>query len=177
MKNFFPLLALIFVLGSCKVSETVTVDSIANAERLKGYQNFKLVEEDYADKRNERIKLTFRDKLLEYGFEESSENPDFLIQGVVVTRKFIQELGQTSSIPGPFYSANNSNNNSGGGTSGGRSTFVVNRGMIGKVIFLIQDAKTNEIAWMGVSTGVIYGGGLLNPEDLDLALHELLASL
>jgi len=177
MKNFFPLLALIFVLGSCKVSETVTVDSIANAEMLKGYQNFKLVEEDYEDKRNERIKLTFRDKLLEYGFEESSENPDFLIQGVVVTRKFIQELGQTSSIPGPFYSANNSNNNSGGGTSGGRSTFVVNRGMIGKVIFLIQDAKTNEIAWMGVSTGVIYGGGLLNPEDLDLALHELLASL
>lgn len=177
MKNFFPLLALIFVLGSCKVSETVTVDSIANAEMLEGYQNFKLVEEDYADKRNERIKLTFRDKLLEYGFEESSENPDFLIQGVVVTRKFIQELGQTSSIPGPFYSANNSTNNSGGGTSGGRSTFVVNRGMIGKVIFLIQDAKTNEIAWMGVSTGVIYGGGLLNPEDLDLALHELLASL
>ncbi|MFC5190600.1 DUF4136 domain-containing protein [Algoriphagus aquatilis] len=177
MKNFFPLLALIFVLGSCKVSETVTVDSIANAEMLEGYQNFKLVEEDYADKRNERIKLTFRDKLLEYGFEESSENPDFLIQGVVVTRKFIQELGQTSSIPGPFYSANNSTNNSGGGTSGGRSTFVVNRGMIGKVIFLIQDAKTNEIAWMGVSTGVIYGGGLLNPEDLDFALHELLASL
>jgi hypothetical protein len=172
MKNFFPLLALILVLGSCKVSETVTVDSIANAEMLKGYQNFKLVEEDYADKRNERIKLTFKDKLLEYGFEESSENPDFLIQGVVVTRKFIQELGQTYFIPGPFFG-----DNSGGGTSGGSSTFVVNRGMIGKVIFLIQDAKTNEIAWMGVSTGVISGGGLLDPEDLDLALHELLASL
>jgi hypothetical protein len=177
MKNFLPLLALVFVLGSCKISESVTVDSIANAEMLKGYQNFKLVEEDYADKRNGRIKLTFRDKLLEYGFEESSENPDFLIQGVVVTRKFIQELGLTSTIPGPFYGAINSNNNSGGGISGGRSAFVVNRGMIGKVIFLIQDAKTNEIAWMGVSTGVITGGGLFDPEDLDLALHELMASL
>lgn len=174
MKNLLLLSLLVISLGSCKVSETVTVDSIANAEILKGYQNFKLVEEDYSDKRNERIKLTFRDKLLEYGFEESSESPDFLVQGVVVTRKFIQELGYSSTIPGPFYSLSNSGNKN---PAGGSRAFVVNRGMIGKVIFLIQDAKTNEIAWLGVSTGVISGGGLLDPEDLDLALHELLASL
>lgn len=177
MKKLLPLFLLMISLVSCKVSETVTVDTFANEEILKGYQSFKLIEEDYFDKRNKRIKLLFKKKLLEYGFEESSENPDFLIQGVVVTRKFIQELGLTSTIPGPFYGAINSNNNSGGGISGGRSAFVVNRGMIGKVIFLIQDAKTNEIAWMGVSTGVITGGGLFDPEDLDLALHELMASL
>ena len=174
MKNILPFLVLLSFLWSCKVTDSITVDSVSNTEILKGYQNFKLVEEDYTDKRNERIKLVFRDKLLEYGFEESSENPDFLIQGVVVTRKFIQELGQFSSIPGPFFSANNSGNlNPSGGTSG----MAVNRGMIGKVIFLIQDAKTNEIAWMGVSTGVVSGGGQLDPEDLDLALYELLASL
>lgn len=141
---------------------------------LKGYQNFKLVEEGYADKRNERIKLIFRDKLLEYGFEESSENPDFLVQGVVVTRKFIQELGHYSSIPGPFYSANNSGNRY---PSGGTDGWAVNRGMIGKVIFLIQDAKTNEIAWMGVGTGIVQGSKSLNNEDLDIALDELLSSL
>lgn len=174
MKTLLPLFLLMISLGSCKVSQTVTVDSIANEEILKGYQSFKLIGEDYSDKRNERIKLTFKDKLLEYGFEESSENPDFLVQGVVVTRKFIQEFGQYSSIPGPFYSANNSGNNF---PSGGTRNLIVNRGMIGKVIFIIQDAKTNEIAWMGVSMGVISGSGLLDTEDLDLALHELMASL
>ena len=56
------------------------------------------------------------------------------------------------------------------------STFVVNRGMIGKVIFLIQDTKTNEIAWMGVGTGVVSGSQII-PEDLDIALHELMATL
>lgn len=176
MKNILPLLALVFILGSCKVSTTVTVDSVTNVEMLKGYQTFKLIEEDFSDKRNERLKLTFRDKLIEYGFEQSIENPDFLIQGALVTRKFIQELGQTSPIPGPFYSANNSGNNSGGGMSGGSNTLVVNRGMIGKVIFLIQDTKTNEIAWMGVGTGVVSGGQVI-PEDLDIALHELITSL
>lgn len=174
MKNILPFLVLLSFLWGCKVTDSITIDSVANAEMLKGFQNFKLVEEDYSDKRNERIKLIFRDKLLEYGFEESSENPDFLVQGVVVTRKFIQELGHYSSIPGPFYSANNSGNMY---PSGGTNSLAVNRGMIGKVIFLIQDAKTNEIAWMGVSTGVVSGGGQLDPEDLDLALHELLASL
>lgn len=174
MTKLLQFFLLAISLGSCNVSKTVTVDSIANAEVLRGYQNFKLVVEDYSDKRNERIKLTFRAKLLDYGFEESSENPDFLVQGVVVTRKFIQEFGHYSSIPGPFYSESNSGNNH---PSGGAKTWAVNQGMIGKVIFLIQDAKTNEIAWMGVSTGVISGGGLLQPEDLDLALHELMATL
>jgi hypothetical protein len=174
MKKLLPIFLFLIGLGSCKISQTVAVDSVANEEILKGYQNFKLVEEDYSDKRNERIKHVFRDKLLEYGFEESLENPDFLVQGVVVTRRFIQEFGNYSSIPGPFYSANNSGNQN---PTGGNNNMVINRGMIGRVIFLIQDAKTNEIAWMGVSTGVISGGGLVVPEDLDLALHELMASL
>lgn len=49
--------------------------------------------------------------------------------------------------------------------------------MIGKVIFLIQDTQTNEIAWMGVGTGIIQGSNSLNYEDLDIALDELLAGL
>lgn len=178
MKIILPFLAIVLFLSSCKVSEVVSVDTLSNSELLKEYQTFKMIEEDYSDKRNERIKLTFRDKLIEYGFDEVSENPDFLIQGVIVSRDFIQELGETSSIPGAFYSANNSNNNFGGGVSGGSSTFVVNRGMIGKVIFIIQDTKSNEIAWMGISSGVVYGGSReFDLDKVDLVLHQLLTSL
>lgn len=176
MKNLLPLLALVFILSSCKVSEVVSVDTLTNSEMLKEYQTFKMIEEDYADKRNERLKHSFRDKLIEFGFEEASENPDFLIQGVLVSRDFVKEGGQfySSSIPGPFYSARNSGNRipSGGGNS------LINRGMIGKVIFLIQDSKTNEIAWMGISSGVVYGGDRqFDIGKMDLVLHQLLTSL
>ncbi|MBC6369095.1 DUF4136 domain-containing protein [Algoriphagus sp. AK58] len=176
MKNFLPLLALVFVLGSCKVSETVSIDTLANSELLKEYQTFKMVEEDYSDKRNERLKLTFRDKLVEFGFEEVSENPDFLIQGLIVSRDFIESAGISYySIPGPFYSATNSGNRN---PSGGGRNSIINSGMIGKAIFLIQDTKSNEIAWMGISSGVVYGGGRQFDLDMmDLVLHQLLTSL
>ncbi|OOG71925.1 DUF4136 domain-containing protein [Algoriphagus sp. A40] len=175
--KILSLLALVFILGSCKVSETVRVDTLANSEMLKEYQTFKMVEEDYSDKRNERLKLSFRDKLIEYGFEESSENPDFLIQGVIVSRDFIKNGGPTytSSIPGPFYSAGNSGNSY---PSSGPGNFALNRGMIGKAIFLIQDTKTNEIAWMGISSGVVFGGGnQFDSDEMDLVLHQLLTSI
>lgn len=172
MKNLLLGFGVLMLLFSCNSSQKITIDTVAQAEKLKEYQTFQLVEEDYFDKRNERIKLTFREKLVEYGFDESAENPDFLVQAMVVTRKFIQELGHYSSTPYPLaYSSNN------GIPSGGTNEFVVNRGMIGKVIFLIQDAKTNEIAWMGVGTGIISGDGQLNPEDLNIALYEMLASI
>ncbi|SEG17304.1 protein of unknown function [Algoriphagus boritolerans DSM 17298 = JCM 18970] len=144
---------------------------------MKEYQTFKMIEEDYSDKRNERIKHTFRDKLIEFGFEEASENPDFLIQGVIVSRDFIKDGREFyySSIPGGiFYGANSSGN---GTPSGGHKT-TINRGMLGKVIFLIQDSKTNEIAWMGISSGVVYGGDReFDLDKVDLVLHQLLTSL
>lgn len=174
MKNILPFLVLLSFLFGCKVTDSITVDSVSNTKMLKGYQTFQLIEEDYSDRRNDRINLAFKEKLVDLGFDESSENPDFLVQGLVVTRKFIQELGHYSSIPGPFYSANNSGNKY---PSGGTNGWAVNRGMIGKVIFLIQDTKTNEIAWMGVGTGIIQGSNSLNYEDLDIALDELLAGL
>ncbi len=178
MKKVLSLVVLLVVLGSCKVTELVSVETLANAEMLREYQTFKMIEEDYSDKRNERIKLIFREKLIDFGFEEASENPDFLIQGVVVTRDFIEQEGvrYSSSIPGPFYSLNNTGNEFPSGSEGG--TPVLNRGMIGKVIFLMQDSKTNEIAWMGISSGVVYGGSRqFDPEEMDLVLHQLLTSL
>lgn len=55
---------------------------------------------------------------------------------------------------------------------------MINRGMIGKVIFLIQDSKTNEIACMGISSGVVYGGSRqFELDKMDLVLHQLMTSL
>ncbi|GMQ27500.1 DUF4136 domain-containing protein [Algoriphagus confluentis] len=178
MKKILPLLVLIFILGSCKVSETLRVDTLSNSEMLKEYQTFKMIEEDYSDKRNNRIKQAFREKLIDYGFNETEENPDFLIQGVVVSRDFIEtdDLSTDASVPGPFYDVYNSGNRSPNGSGGGRK--IINSGMIGKVIFLIQDSKTNEIAWMGISSGVVYGGGRqFDLAKVDLILHQLLTSL
>nr|WP_287936066.1 DUF4136 domain-containing protein [Algoriphagus sp.] len=178
MKKLLPLFLLMISLVSCKVSETVTVDTFANEEILKGYQSFKLIEEDYFDKRNKRIKLLFKKKLLEYGFEESSENPDFLIQGVIVSRDFIERAELSNSpIPGPFYRAISRVNYLDNFNEGLPSS-LINSGMIGKTIFLIQDAKTNDIAWMGISSGVVFGGGRqFDLEKMDLVLHQLLTSL
>lgn len=178
MKNLLPLLALGFALSSCKVSEILRVDTLTNSELLKEYQTFRMIEEDFSDKRNERVKLAFRDKLIDYGFEETTENPDFLIQGVVVSRDFIEtvDMSTDSSVPGPFYDVYNSGNRF-PNASGGGST-IINSGMIGKVIFLIQDSQTNEIAWMGISSGVVYGGSReFDLDKMDLVLHQLLTSL
>ncbi|MBN7810701.1 DUF4136 domain-containing protein [Algoriphagus sp. H41] len=171
MKKTLFVLSLALLIFSCKTSETVTVDTVAKKEQLKYYQTFKVVENDKADRRSEMLTGSFRKALLEYGYEEVVENPDFLIQSVLVTREYVQELGAYSSQPpayiDQFY----------GIASGGTSDFVVNKGMIGKVIFLIQDSQTNEIAWMGVGTGVTQGSKQISMENLDLALYELLATL
>lgn len=178
MNKILPFLALVFVLGSCKVSEIHRIETFGNSGILRTYQTFKLVEEDFSDKRNDRIKLKFRDKLAEFGFKEVSENPDFLIQGMVVTREFIEMGGVSynSSIPGSIYSNGYSEKINPRGSAEGSAG--INRAMFGKVIFLIQDAKTNEIAWMGVSSGVVYGGDRqFDLEKMDIILHQLLSSL
>ncbi|TDQ18865.1 uncharacterized protein DUF4136 [Algoriphagus boseongensis] len=173
MKRIFILMGVAALMFSCKVSDTITIDSLSDKENIKGYQTFKMVETPFKEKRNNELTKVFQDRLLEYGFEQSDENPDFLIQSVLVTREFIQELGQTYASPGPFiYSPNGIS-----GSSGGRSKFVINKGMIGKVIFLIQDANNLEIAWMGVGTGVLTTGNRFDEEKLSIALDHLLASI
>jgi hypothetical protein len=50
-------------------------------------------------------------------------------------------------------------------------------GQYGKVIFLIQDAKTNEILWMGTGTGLLTANEILNFKEIKSALDQLIASL
>ena len=185
MKKVLSLVVLLVILGSCKVTELASVETLAKSEMLKEYQTFKIIEED-SDKRNERIKFIFRDKLIDFGFEEASENPDFLIQVVMVTREFIEKEGvrYSTSNPRSHYGLNSNGyyqvpTNGYDFPSGGEEgTPVQNRGMLGKVIFVMQDSKTNEIAWMGSTAGVVYGGDRqFDIDKIDLALQQLLTSL
>lgn len=64
----------------------------------------------------------------------------------------------------------------------GRLVVVIKRRLIEecseRLFFLIQDSKTNEIAWMGISSGVVYGGDReFDLDKVDLVLHQLLTSL
>lgn len=171
MKKLVFASALLLVAFSCKISDTITIDTMAKKENLKRYHTFKMVDTEELNKKNSALTEVFQNRLVEYGFVQNEENPDFVIQAVLVTREFIQQLGYSSSAPGPFiYSP-------GGSVSGGTSDFVINKGMIGKVIFLIQDAQSYEIAWMGVGTGIISSGNRFDNEKLSVALDELLASI
>ncbi|WP_332913410.1 hypothetical protein [Algoriphagus boritolerans] len=145
---------------------------------MKEYQTFKMIEEDYSDKRNERIKHTFRDKLIEFGFEEASENPDFFNSGSHCFPGFHQ--GWTGILLFVyswwyFFMVLTVQ-------AMGRLVVVIKRRLIEecseRLFFLIQDSKTNEIAWMGISSGVVYGGDReFDLDKVDLVLHQLLTSL
>lgn len=97
---------------------------------------------------------------------------------MVVYWDFIETvaMSKNSSALGPFYSVLNSGNRFPSGSGGGNT--IINSGMIGKVIFWMQDSQSNEIAWMGISSGVIYGGSREFALDkMDPVLHQLLTSL
>jgi hypothetical protein len=49
-------------------------------------------------------------------------------------------------------------------------------GQYGKVIFLIQDAKTNEVLWMGTGTGVLTANEVLNSKEIKSTLDQLMAN-
>ncbi|WP_439475800.1 hypothetical protein [Algoriphagus formosus] len=49
-------------------------------------------------------------------------------------------------------------------------------GQYGKVIFLIQDAKTNEVLWMGTGTGVLTANEILNSKEIKSTLDQLMAN-
>jgi hypothetical protein len=154
-----------FLLFSCKVYDNMRVDTIANSEKLKEYQTFKVVDDLYPNKRNEVLSQAFREGLIDRGFEETGEAPDFLVQAVFVTKGLTRKTSYSQGDPfsrTPIQSAVES---------------FSNVGLIGKAIFLIQDTETNEISWMGVGTGVSYGIKQINEENLDIALDELLATL
>lgn len=164
MRNLFLLFLAVFVLGSCRVSESVTSDSkssdrlvfdqVSKSDNLANKRTFKIIEQPDASKDIAQLNRIFEKKLIENGFSSEAENPELLVQSALSSVYFERE--EVLSV------------------WGGIKTLS---GQYGKVIFLIQDANTNEILWMGTGTGLLTANEILNSKEIKSALDQLIASL
>lgn len=179
MKNFLIPALLLFSLASCKVSDSVTAtngknptdhlvyDQVSKSANLSGKKTFKVVEQAGASKDITQLNRIFEKKLMENGFYSEEENPQLLVQSVIASVNFEGERIGTSGSTSP------------GGYFGASPSFqeIKKSGQYGKVIFLIQDAKTNEVLWMGTGTGILTANEVLNTKEIKTALDQLIAEL
>jgi hypothetical protein len=170
LKNILLAAAILFALFSCKVSENITVDQgikssdrlvfdqVSKSDNLANKTTFKVIEQPDASKDIAQLNRIFEKKLIENGFYSEAENPELLVQSAISSVYFEKEiLGYTDFVAG--------------------SPPKIKSGLFGKVIFLIQDAKTNEILWMGTGTGLLTANEILNSKEIKSALDQLIASL
>jgi hypothetical protein len=176
MKSLFILFLAVFALGSCRVSESVTsdqkssdrlvFDQVSKSDNLANKRTFKIIEQPDASKDIAQLNRIFEKELIENGFSSEAENPELLVQSAISSVYFEREvLGFASSV---------------GFTDNYSSPYSPPKtlsGQYGKVIFLIQDAKTNEILWMGTGTGLLTANEILNFKEIKSALDQLIASL
>jgi hypothetical protein len=193
MKNLFLLLLALIGLTSCKTAGSVTsadgknqenqlvYDQVSKSADLAGKKTFKVIEQPDVDKNIAQLNRIFEKKLIINGFETEAENPQLLVQSVIASVNFEKEVQEYvgSSGPDDTFSGGQA---AGSITSGGfaRSpTFSpkTETGQYGKVIFMIQDAKTNEVLWMGTGTGILTTNELLNSKEIKSALDQLMAGL
>lgn len=173
MNKYFLSIAIAFC--SCKVTDsTVTkdfdhftenlkYDQIGTAAGLNGKATFKLVSQPDLAEDIAQLNRIFKRKLISNGFTEVDENPDLLIQGVIASLNFETEvLGFSSSV--------------GLTDNSSYSPPSQESGQYGKVIFLIQDAKTNEVIWIGTGTGILIANGALSSKKIKSTLDQLIAN-
>lgn len=176
MKNFFFLFLALFAFTSCKVSDSVTgidrknsskqlaYDQVTKSADLANKRTFKIIEQSSASKDVIQLNRMFEKKLVENGFVTQDENPDLLIQAAISSVNFeTEKLGFSSSVGLTDNSA--------------YSPPKKESGQYGKVIFLIQDAKTNEVLWMGTGTGILTANEVLDTKEIKTALDQLIAGL
>ncbi|TDQ18402.1 uncharacterized protein DUF4136 [Algoriphagus boseongensis] len=176
MKTILAVLLTIFALCSCKVSDSVTadqrtkysekltVDQITKSSDLADKKTFKVIETKDVTKNTAQVNRIFEKKLIENGFAPVDENPELLIQSVITSVDFEKEVLGFSSTVGLT-------------DSNSYSPPRTEYGQYGKVIFLIQDAKTNEVLWMGTGTGLLTANEVLNSKEIKFALNQLIAGL
>lgn len=176
MKYFLIPALLLVSLASCKVSDSVTadqrnkssekltVDQITKSSDLAEKKTFQVIETKDATKNTAQVNRIFEKKLIEHGFTQVDENPELLIQSVIASVDFEKEVLGFSSTVGLT-------------DSNSYSPPRTEHGQYGKVIFLIQDAKTSEVLWMGTGTGVLTANEILNSKDIKSALDQLIAGL
>lgn len=176
MKNVFVLLLAAFALASCKVSDSVTAngrknsgnqlvyDQVSKSSELANKKTFKVIEQANATKDILKLNRMFEKKLVENGYVSQTENPDLLVQTAISSVNIeTEKLGFASSVGLSDNSAFSSNKKE--------------SGQFGKVIFLIQDAKTNEVLWMGTGSGILTANEVLNTKEIKTALDQLIAGL
>ena len=176
MKNFFFLFLVLFAFTSCKVSDSVigidrknsseqlAYDQVTKSADLANKRTFKIIEQSSASKDVIQLNRMFEKKLVENGFVTQDENPDLLIQAAISSVNFeTEKLGFSSSVGLTDNSA--------------YSPPKKESGQYGKVIFLIQDAKTNEVLWMGTGTGILTANEVLDTKEIKTALDQLIAGL
>ncbi|GAB3221984.1 DUF4136 domain-containing protein [Algoriphagus aestuariicola] len=176
MKNLLLLFIAIFAFTSCKSTDSATAnegnksteqlvyDQVSKSAELANKKTFKVIEQTDAPKDIVQLNRLFENKLIENGFLVQSENPDLLVQTAISSVNFeTEKLGFSSTVGLTDNSA--------------YSPPKKESGQYGKVIFLIQDAKTNEVLWMGTGTGVLTANEVLNTKKIKTALDQLIAGL
>lgn len=164
MKKFMLAAGILFAIVSCKVSENISVDQISKTSNLAEMKTFQTITQKNDPKHTTQLNKIFEEKLIGNGFSPVEENPDLLVQAVISSVQYENEVKGGSPL----------------GT--GLNTVVIDRsftvtGEYGKVIFLIQDAKTNEVLWMGTGTGILSENQQLRKKDIQSALDQLFAEL
>ncbi len=193
MKNLFVLVLALFALASCKTTDSVTsaggknqanqlvYDQVSKSAELAGKKTFKVIEQPDVDKNNAQLNRIFEKKLIENGFATEAENPQLLVQSVIASVNFEKEVQEYvgSSGPDDTFSGGQAAGSitSGGFTRSPNFSPKTETGLYGKVIFLIQDAKTNEVLWMGTGTGILTANELLNSKEIKSTLDQLMAGL
>jgi hypothetical protein len=176
MKSLFVMLLAVFSLASCRVSDSTTshqgiksnnqlvFDQVSKSDNLANKKTFKVIEQPDASKDIAQLNRIFQKKLIENGFYAETENPELLIQSAISSVYYEkEELSFSSSVGLTDQSI--------------YSPPKTLSGQYGKVIFLIQDAKTSEILWMGTGTGLLTANEVLNSREIKFALDQLIASL
>jgi hypothetical protein len=176
MKNLMLFYFALFAFSSCKSSDSVTAnqgkkpaeqlvyDQVTKSVDLANKRTFKVIEQTDAPKDIIQLNRMFEKKLVENGFVTQHENPDLLIQAAISSVNFeTEKLGFSSSVGLTDNSA--------------YSPSKKESGQYGKVIFLIQDAKTNEVLWMGTGTGILTANEVLDTKEIKTALDQLIAGL
>ena len=165
MKEIFLFLPILFLVDSCKVSDQILTDQVSHSFEKKN--TFNVIEKTGASGDIDQLNRIFEKKLVENGFFLTDDNPQLLIQSVIASVNFEREIIGTSGSTSP------------GGYFGSTPSLheFKKTGQYGKVIFLIQDAKTNEVLWMGTGTGILTSNEILDSKEIKLALDQLIGGL
>ncbi|MDF2158388.1 DUF4136 domain-containing protein [Algoriphagus sp. CAU 1675] len=164
MKNFFLIAGILFALASCKVSENITVDQVRKSSDLAEMKTYQVITQKNASRGITQLNRIYEQKLIENGFSPVEENPELFVQAIIASVDFEKEVKGA----GPLGTGLN--------TVSIDHSFTTT-GEYGKAIFLIQNAKTNEVLWMGTGTGILSENNQLKKKDIQTALDQLLAEV